>query len=78
MSAPRRQIRKTSQAARILKYLQAGNTLTVREAFILFDTMTLAQRIQNIEEAGHKIKVDYKSVDKQTKIAIYSLDNTND
>jgi len=40
--------------------------------------MTLAQRIQDLEEAGHKIDVEYKNVDKQTSIAIYSLSTSND
>lgn len=72
-TSKKRQIKNTSLAAKILAYLERGNTLTSREAFLIFDTMTLAQRIQDLEEAGHKIDVEYKKVDKQTSIAIYSL-----
>lgn len=62
-----------SQCKRILKYLRTGKSLTPLDAFLKFDTMNLAQRIQNLEDLGVKIKVRMIKTDSGKRVAQYRI-----
>ncbi len=47
--------RTDSQAQQILSYLQAGNSITPRDAIQLFGCMRLAARIWDLRQDGHNI-----------------------
>ncbi len=49
-SSPARVARTDSQAAAILSHLQAGNSITPRDALQLFGCMRLAARIAELRE----------------------------
>ena len=46
---------KKGKIKEVLQYLQAGNTLTVEQAYHLFDTMRLPAIIYDLREAGYSI-----------------------
>lgn len=69
-----RQIRNTSQSAKILDYMKNGNKITSKDAYELFGCMTLAQRVADLKEAGHEIKSKQLHVNKQTTISQYYMD----
>lgn len=48
--------KKISQNERILNYLMTGKSLTAIKALTKFHCLRLAARINNLREAGHKIK----------------------
>jgi hypothetical protein len=67
------QSKTQSQCSKILKYLKSGKALTPLKAMKLFNTMNLAQRIQNLEDAGNKIKVRMVKVDSGKRVAEYRM-----
>ena len=68
--------RTNSQNARVLAYLQDGNSLTCLEAMQLGLTHNLKSRISDFKKAGVKINVDYPTVN-GTYIAKYSMEKNN-
>lgn len=50
-----------SQASRILAHLEAGNTITPREAYELFGTLALHSRISELRERGNRIECQMQS-----------------
>lgn len=50
----------TTQCAGILKYLQAGNTLTPVEAQVNFGSFRLAARIKDLRQKGYPIVTEVK------------------
>jgi hypothetical protein len=55
----------TSQCAEILRYLQAGNRLTVLSATTIIGTTCLPKRISDVEKMGHKINRKWKYYNKK-------------
>ncbi len=64
--------RATTQAAQILAHLQAGNSITPRDAIQLFGCMRLAARIAELREQGHAIATVLED-DGSRRWARYSL-----
>ena len=60
------------QSAKILGYLQEGNSLTSLDALALFGSFRLAARIHDLRKAGHSIKTLSIPADGRT-LARYTL-----
>lgn len=71
--ATKTQSQTQSQCSKILKYLKSGKPLNPLKAMKLFNTMNLAQRIQNLEEAGNRIKVRMIKTDSGKRVAEYRM-----
>ena len=67
-------IGKDSQAGQILDHLQSGYTLTAKEAYEMFSTMNLAQRVAQIERAGHTVNRKSITVSSRITITEYYMD----
>ena len=70
--------RSLSQKARILKYLEAGNTLTPLDAWRLIGTSKLATRVSELIAEGHteiqKRRVEVITADGDTaRVMSYSI-----
>lgn len=70
--------RSLSQKARILKYLEAGNTLTPLDAWRLIGTSKLATRVSELIAEGHteiqKKRVEVITADGDTaRVMSYSI-----
>lgn len=55
----------SSQADKILAYMKAGNTITPRDAFRLFDCLALHSRIAELRGRGIAITCTMKTVGKK-------------
>jgi len=64
----------TSQNAAILRYLQAGYSLTPREALDLFGCFRLGARIADLKAKGHAIKSELVTVDGGKRVSRYTLE----
>lgn len=62
-----------SQSAKILEHLQAGNSLTVKEALDKFQCYALSQRIGELKKQGHAIVSKMVKTDGGARVARYSL-----
>ena len=50
-----------TQCARILAFLEDGNTLTPAKAYAMFGTLALHSRIAELRARGHAIKMEMHS-----------------
>lgn len=62
-----------TQSAKILKHLEAGNTLTSIEALVLFSCERLAARISELRKSGHKISSFRARLHSGKRAVVYSL-----
>lgn len=65
-----------SQKARILQYLQQGNTLTFDKCRALFECNTLPRRILDLKEDNHDIRTNMIKLPNGKRIAEYHLHNS--
>jgi len=63
----------TSQKEAILAHLQAGQTLTSLQALRYFQCLSLAQRINELRNAGHQISSRMVKTTTGKRVAEYSL-----
>ena len=63
----------TTQNAQIAAYLQAGNSITQKEAYELFGCFRLASRICDLRKRNYDISVKRVITPNGKKIAQYSL-----
>jgi hypothetical protein len=64
-----------SQNKRILEHLSLGRTLTSLEALLLFGSLRLASRINDLKNKGHNVKSEMVETEySKKKVARYSLD----
>ena len=68
---------RDSQNARILTYLQQGNSLTPLEALQWFGCLRLAARVLDLREAGHDIYSVPVTLRNKKRVACYRLQPTN-
>jgi hypothetical protein len=62
---------------RILKYLKEGNRITPLNALILFNCMSLAQRIKDLKDDGHFISTTMIKTKSGKRVAEYSYIKKN-
>ena len=63
----------TSQSAKVLYHLQNYGSLTAIQALELFACFRLADRINDLKEAGHNIQTEIVTEENGKKYAVYSL-----
>ena len=61
------------QTKKVLGWLQAGNTLTSKQARKLFRIDRLAARVGELRDAGHDVVTTMIRVRKDTMVGRYSL-----
>lgn len=64
---------KETQRARVLKWLETHEGLTVMEAVTELSIMSLPKRIQELREAGYRIKMTYNKTKSGARYGVYSL-----
>jgi hypothetical protein len=57
----------------ILSHLAAGRTLTVMQAFRMFDCCSLSRRIVDLRRRHHRIKAEMRMLPSGKRCAVYSL-----
>lgn len=63
----------TSQKAKILAYLEAGNSITPIEALYQFGSLRLSGRIKDLRDEGHDIKSEFVKLPNGKQVKRYFL-----
>jgi len=61
------------QTKKVLGWLQAGNTLTSKQARKLFGIDRLAARVGEVRDAGYEVVTTMIRINKDTRVGRYSL-----
>lgn len=65
---------KRTQRDKILAYLKANKTLTVREAVEDLNIMSAPKRIQELRELGYPIAIDWVRTENGSRYGVYRLE----
>lgn len=66
--------KRQTQRDRVLKYLESGETLTVREAVLLMNINCLPKRIEELRKQGYPITTEWKTNGKDVRYGVYRLE----
>lgn len=70
-------IPKRTQRDRVLEYLKAHGTLSVREAVTELNIMSAPKRIEELRKMGYPISTDWKVTDTGSRYGVYTLQEVN-
>ena len=65
--------KKITQTALVLDWLKRNGELTTRDAVTELNIMSVAKRIQELREKGHRIGLYYKKSSSGAKYGVYFL-----
>lgn len=66
--------KRMTQKDRVLKWLQGGETLTVREAVLLMNINCLPKRIEELRKDGYPITMEWVTNGKDVRYGVYRLE----
>lgn len=67
-------MKEKSQNERILEFLKAGGRLTAMQAYMFFDCLRLAARIEELRKRGHNIKSEMILTDSGKHVSRYWME----
>ena len=65
---------RATQRERILRWLEDGNTLTVRDAVLMMNINCLPKRIEELRKEGYPITTEWVSNGKDVRYGVYRLE----
>ena len=66
--------RRPTQKDRVLRWLQNGDTLTVREAVLMMNINCLPKRIEELRKEGYPITTEWVTNGKDVRYGVYRLE----
>lgn len=64
---------KQTQRDRVLTWLKAHGTLTVREAVAELNIMSAPKRIEELRKMGYQIRMDWVKAESGARYGVYTL-----
>lgn len=64
---------KQTQRDRVLTWLKAHGTLTVREAVTELNIMSAPKRIEELRKMGYQIRMDWVKTENGARYGVYTL-----
>ena len=65
---------RLTQRDRVLKHLESGETLTVREAVLFMNINCLPKRIEELRKMGYPITMEWKTNGHDIRYGVYRLE----
>ena len=65
--------RRQTQRDRVLKHLESGETLTVRDAVLLMNINCLPKRIEELRKMGYPITMEWVTNGHDVRYGVYKM-----